>query len=60
MELAASQYRQFAEECRELIRSAITADEKQFLQEREASWRTLAEEADRTRASTKRKLVQRS
>jgi uncharacterized protein YbjQ (UPF0145 family) len=50
MELSASQYRTFAAECRELIRSAVTPEEKELLREREASWATLAKEAERTGA----------
>lgn len=41
------QYRKFAEDCRRLVKSARTAEERKVLQEMEATWSKLAEEADK-------------
>jgi hypothetical protein len=40
-----TQYGKFAEDCRSLAKSAKTAEERKVLQEMEAIWRKLAEEA---------------
>jgi hypothetical protein len=42
-----TQYRKFADECRRLANSAETDDERKVLQEMEAIWTKLAEEADK-------------
>jgi hypothetical protein len=52
MELSTSEYRRFAEESRQLAKSAKTAEEREFLREREASWVKLAQEAEKRRAKT--------
>ena len=44
--------RRFAQECRDLAKSAKTAEEIEFLREREASWIKLAKEAERKRVKT--------
>jgi hypothetical protein len=49
MELSTSECRRFAQECRDLAKSAKTAEEIEFLREREASWIKLAKEAERKR-----------
>jgi len=41
------QYRKFADDCRRLVKSARTAEERKVLQEMEAIWSKLAEEADK-------------
>jgi hypothetical protein len=41
-----TQYRKFAEECRLLVKSAKTVEEQKALQEMEAAWMRLAEEAE--------------
>jgi hypothetical protein len=50
MELSTSEYRRFAEETRQLAKSAKTVEERDFLREREASWVKLAQEAEKRRA----------
>jgi hypothetical protein len=40
-----TQYRKFAEECRLLVKSAKTVEERKVLQEMEAAWMRLAKEA---------------
>ncbi len=52
MELSTSECRRFAEECRDLAKSAKTAEEIEFLREREESWIKLAKEAERKRVKT--------
>ena len=52
MELSTSECRRFAQECRDLAKSAKTAGEIEFLREREASWIKLVEEAERKRVKT--------
>ena len=52
MELSTSECRRFAQECRDLAKSAETAKEIEFLREREASWIKLAKEAERKRVKT--------
>ena len=52
MELSTSECRRFAQECRDLAKSAETAEEIEFLREREASWIKLAKEAERKRVKT--------
>ena len=52
MELSTSEYRRFAEETRQLAKSAKTVEERDFLREREASWVKLAQEAEKRRAKT--------
>jgi hypothetical protein len=47
MELSTSEYRRFAEESRQLAKSAKTVEEREFLREREASWVKLAQEAEK-------------
>ena len=47
MELSTSEYRRFAEESRQLAKSAKTVEERDFLREREASWVKLAQEAEK-------------
>ena len=49
MELSTSECRRFAQECRDLARSAKTAEEIEFLREREATWIKLAKEVERKR-----------
>jgi hypothetical protein len=49
MELSTSECRRFAQECRDLGKSAKTAEEMEFLREREASWIKLPKEAKRKR-----------
>lgn len=49
MELSTSEYRRFAEELRQLAKSAKTVEEREFLREREASWVKLAQEAEKRR-----------
>jgi len=46
MEPSVSDYRKFAEECRRLAQLAKTTDERIVLQEMEAAWNRLVEEAD--------------
>jgi hypothetical protein len=50
MKLSMSECRRFAQECRDLVKSAKTVEEIEFLREREASWIKLANEAERNRA----------
>jgi hypothetical protein len=52
MELSTSECRRFAQECRDLAKSAKTAEEIEFLREREASWIKLAKETERKRVKT--------
>jgi hypothetical protein len=52
MELSTAEYRRFAEESRQLAKSAKTVEEREFLREREASWVKLAQEAEKRRAKT--------
>ena len=52
MELSTSECRRFAQECRDLAKSAKTAEEIEFLREREASWIKLAKEDERKRVKT--------
>jgi hypothetical protein len=47
MELSTSEYRRFAEESRQLAKSAKTVEEREFLREREARWVKLAQEAEK-------------
>jgi hypothetical protein len=47
MKLSTSECRRFAQECRDLAKSARTAEEIEFLREREASWVKLAKEVER-------------
>jgi hypothetical protein len=42
-----TQYRKFAEDCRRLVKSAKTAEERKVLKEMETIWRKLAGEADK-------------
>ena len=52
MKLSTPECRRFAQECRDLAKSAETAEEIEFLREREASWIKLAKEAERKRVRT--------
>ena len=47
MGLSKSECRRFAEECRQLAKSAKTVEEQEFLLEREAAWIMFAERAER-------------
>ena len=46
VEQSPAQYRKFADECRRLVKFAQTADERKVLQEMEAAWTKVAEEAE--------------
>jgi hypothetical protein len=52
MELSTPERRRFAQECRDLAKSAKTAEEIEFLREREASWIKLAKVVERKRVKT--------
>jgi hypothetical protein len=52
MERSTSECRRYAQECRDLAKSAKTAEEIEFLRERETSWIKLVEEAERKRVKT--------
>jgi cold shock CspA family protein len=52
MKLSMSECRRFAQECRDLAKSAKTVKEMEFLREREASWIKLAKEAESKRVRT--------
>lgn len=46
MEPSVADYRKFAEECRRLAQFAKTAEERKILEELEAAWAKLLEQAD--------------
>ena len=46
MEPSIADYRKFAEECRHLAQLATTAEERKILQEMEAAWTRVVEQAD--------------
>jgi hypothetical protein len=52
MELSTSECRRFAQECRDLAKTAKSAEEIEFLRGREASWIKFAKEAERKRVKT--------
>jgi hypothetical protein len=52
MELSTSECRRFAQECHDLAKSAKTAEELEFLRDREANWIKLAKENERRRVKT--------
>jgi hypothetical protein len=58
MEVSTSECRRFAKECRDLAKSANTIEEQEFLREREASWITLAKQAERKKVKTGIALLQ--
>jgi hypothetical protein len=46
MEPSIADYRKFAEECRKLAQLAKTVEERKVLEEMEAAWAKLVDEAD--------------
>jgi hypothetical protein len=55
MEFTGAEYRQFAQQCRELASSAKTIEEQIFLRERAAAWIQLARKLKQREANLDRR-----